>query len=58
MEEFISDVKQTGCQLKHNDVAILNLSKVRMPVRIYGAFYFFNDLNVAIVIFKDMCQKT
>ena len=51
---FITGVKQTVCQLSHNDIADMNLIKTSMPADIYGTLYQVQELYVAVAMVKDI----
>ena len=54
---FIGDAKQTAYQLDHNDTAVLYLIKASMPADMFGTLYPVQELDVAIVMLKDISAK-
>ena len=57
IEVFISNVKQTVYQLKHNDIVVLNLISACMLVDIYGNLYPVQELDVTTVIVKGIYPR-
>ena len=57
IEAYIRDIKEAAHQLNYNDEAVLHLIKATMPAEIYSTLYNQDDLNVVIMMVKDIYAK-